>query len=496
LIFTNRLLCHLLLCLCLSACTQPQDEVIRFGLASAPANLDPRYATDATSARINRLLYQRLVDFDEQFRPVPALAAWEQLAPLHYRFRLKAGRPEFHDGTPLNAGDVAATYQSMLGPDSGSPHAGTLQLIRSIAVIDKDTLDFHLHRPDPLFPGYLAIGILPAAGIDNGHPFHEQPVGSGPFVFSDWPEPGRLVLMRRSDRQMLEFQRVGDPTVRVLKLLRGEVDILQNDLPAELLAYLSDKQAIQVAYGPGSNFSYIGFNLDDPVTADLRVRQAIAHAIDRKAIVRYIFGAAARPAAALLPPEHWAGNTALMSPEHDLPRSRSLLVEAGYSADNPLLLSYKTSTDPLRIRIATIIQQQLRDAGIEMALQSYDWGTFYGDIKAGRFQMYSLAWVGIKTPDIFRYAFHSDSLPPEGANRGRLHDAVIDRLIAAAEQGASLLEQAATYRQIQARLLEILPYIPLWYEDHVFAARSDISGYRLARDGNYDSLINTSKAHR
>ena len=158
----NRLLCCFFLVLCLSACSQPQDEVIRFGLAGAPANLDPRYATDATSARINRLLYQRLVDFNEQFRPVPSLATWEQLAPLHYRFHLKSERPEFHDGTALEAGDVAATYESILAPDSGSPHAGTLQLIQRVSVLDKDTLDFHLHRPDPLFPGYLAIGILPS----------------------------------------------------------------------------------------------------------------------------------------------------------------------------------------------------------------------------------------------------------------------------------------------------------------------------------------------
>ncbi len=101
-------------------------------------------------------------------------------------------------------------------------------------------------------------------------------------------------------------------------------------------------------------------------------------------------------------------------------------------------LQYKTSTDPVRIRIATVIQQQLADVGIDLQLLSYDWGTFYGDIKAGRFQMYSLAWVGIKTPDIFRYAFYSDSLPPEGANRGRLADARVDQLIEAAEQAATL----------------------------------------------------------
>ena len=167
---------------------------------------------------------------DERIRPVPALARWEQLGPRHYRFYLKPGRPAFHDGTPLRAHDVAATYRSILAPDSGSPHAGTLRLITDIEVLDDDTLDFRLSRPDPLLPGYLVIGILPAAGIANGVPFHAQPLGSGPFRLAGWPEPGRLQLTRIADGQAFEFLRIGDPTVRVLKLRRGEVDILQNDL--------------------------------------------------------------------------------------------------------------------------------------------------------------------------------------------------------------------------------------------------------------------------
>ena len=488
-------LAFMLSCLLLSlaACSQPQDEVIRFGLASAPANLDPRYATDATSARINRLLYQRLVDFDDRIRPVPALASWEVLSPTHYRFHLQAGRAHFHDGSTLNARDVAATYHSVLDTDRPSAHAGTLKLIEKITVLDNDTLDFILNRADPLFPGYLVIGLLPADGIENNHPFHEAPLGSGPFQLRDWPEPGRLSLTRLTDGQVIEFQKIGDPTVRVLKLLRGEIDMLQNDLPSELLAYLSEQAAIRVSYGKGSNFAYIGFNLEDPVTAQLPIRQAIAHAIDRGAIVQHLLGGAARPAAALLPADHWAGNPALEPIPFDPARARELLSRSGYDGKHPLQLTYKTSTDPVRVRIATVIQQQLRDVGIDMQLQSFDWGTFYGDIKAGRFQMYSLAWVGIKTPDIFRYAFHSTSLPPEGANRGRLSEADIDALIDRAEQGATLEEQAAAYRQVQARLLQQLPYIPLWYEDHVFAVREDISGYQLARDGNFDGLRKISR---
>ncbi len=479
--------------LCLSACSRPADDAIHFGVASAPANLDPRFATDATSARLNRLLYQRLVDFDEHVKPVPALATWKQLAPLHYRFYLQRPRPDFHDGTPLTARDVAATYRSILDPANASPHAGTLQLVKRIEVVDDDRLDFFLHRADPLFPGYAVIGILPAAGIERGEPFHKAPVGSGPFRLDDWPEPGRLRLTRVGDGQAVEILRIGDPTVRVLKLLRGEIDLLQNDLPAEMIAYLEAQTGIEVQLGRGSNFAYLGFNMADPVTANYLVRLAVAHAIDRESIIEHVLGGAARTATSILPPEHWAGYSQAGALEYNPEKSRLLLQQAGYAADNQLVLDYKTSTDPVRVRIATIMQQQLADVGITMKLRSYDWGTFFGDIKAGRFQMYSLMWVGIKTPDIFRYAFHSRSLPPGGANRGRFNDHLVDRLIEQAESSETLQSQGKGWRKVQSRLLQQLPYVPLWYEDHVFAARDAISGYRLALDGNYDGLVDVQK---
>jgi peptide/nickel transport system substrate-binding protein len=486
-------LAFLLCLLALTACTPTPDPAIRFGLASAPANLDPRFATDATSERINRLLYQRLVDFDDQARPVPALARWEQLEPTRWRFHLRKPRPPFHDGTPLTAADVAATFRSMLAPGSLSPQAGTLHVIRAIRVIDDDTLDFELVHPDALFPGYLAIGIVPARAIASGRPLQERPDGSGPFRFTAWPDPGRVILTRIADGQRFEFLRVPDPTVRTLKLLRGELDLVQNDLPAELVDYLGRQPGVRLLRAHGNNFAYLGFNLQDPATADLRVRQAIAHAIDRAAIVKYVLGGAARLASALLPPEHWAGNPALHGPAYDPAAARRLLQAAGYDRRHPLELDYKTSTDPVRVRIATILQQQLAQVGIRMKLNSYDWGTFFGDIKAGRFQLYSLMWVGIKTPDIFRYAFDSHSVPPDGANRGHYADAASDRLIELAGQADSLQKQAALYRQLQARLLEQLPCVPLWYEDHVAVLRASISGYRLSADGNFDGL---ARVHR
>lgn len=488
-----RLLLLLTAALLTSACQSPDPELIRLGIAGRPANLDPLHATDAASARVNRLLYRALVDFDAQQRPVPELARWERLTPTRYRFHLDPERAPFHDGAPLTAADVVATYQAVLDPATGSPHRGLLSLIEQVSSVDVDTVEFQLKRADRLFPGYLVIGIVPARLLAQGHDFQRAPIGSGPLELIERGGDGQLRLRRRRDGQQLAVQQVKDPTVRVLKLQRGELDIIQNDLPAELIRYLDGREEIRIERHRGSNFSYIGFNLEDAQTGDPRLRRAVAHAIDRRAIIAHLLAGAARPAGALLPPGHWAGHPELDGVDYDPDRARALLSELGYGPQRPLELSYKTSSDPLRLRIATVFQDQLARVGIRLRLQSYDWGTFYGDIKAGRFQLYSLMWVGIKTPDIFRHVFHSASLPPGGANRGRYRDARIDAWIEAAEAAQTQTAQVTYYRRIQARLLETLPYVPLWYEDHVYAARADIHGYRLNLHGNYDGLLEVQR---
>ncbi len=470
----------------LTACSKPADQTVRFGLAKMPATLDSRYATDAASARIQRLIYDRLVDFDDTMQVVPALAQWQRMGPTHYRFQLKELK-NFHDGSRLTSADVRATYAAIIDPANASPHRGSLKIIQRMETPDERTIDFHLERADPLFPAYLVIGIMPEEKIIPGEKLGREAVGSGSFRFDQWPEGGRLTLERLRDGQKVEFLHVGNPTVRVLKLMRGEIDLVQNDLQPELVSYLGAEEEVEVTRQRGSNFAYLGFNLEDGVSGKLDIRRAIAHALDREAIIKHIFGGAARQASSILVPEHWAGHDGLPDLAYDPDKARELLAGLGYTTDHPLALSYKTSSDPFRIRVATVIQHQLAQVGIRMDIRSYDWGTFYGDIKAGRFQLYSLAWVGIKSPDIFRYVFHSDMIK-EGANRGRFRDPVVDRLIEAAEREQSLSGQATLYRKLQERLALALPYVPLWYEDHVAVSRRELQGYTLSIDGNYDGL--------
>jgi len=468
----------LMLCTLLTACGgQQSHDDIRMALAQAPINLDPRYASDAASERINHLIYRPLVDFDEHFRPQPALADWQLLSTTHYRFTLLPDRSPFHDGSTLDAADVAVTYGSLLVLKD-SPHTAEFSNIQSIRVVDENTVDFILHEADDIFPSRLIIGILPAEKVQSGHDFSRQPVGNGPLRFLAWQ--GVLQLERLADGQRFMLQEVKDPTVRVLKLLRGEVDLLQGDLLPELVRYLKQQPEIRVDEVKGSNFSYLGFNLQDAQLAKPEVRRAIAHAIDRQALLREVLVGGSREAGSILPPEHWAGHDALPAYEYDPVLARELLQQAG--VELPLKLTYKTSTDAQRVRFATVLQAQLREAGIALEILSLDWGTFFDDVKHGKFQLYGLTWVGIRTPEIYRLAFHSDSVPPKGANRGRFQDAVTDQLIAQGD-----------WRAVSERVHAMLPYVPLWYEGQFVAMRDNISDYQVKADGSWDGLATAKK---
>ena len=489
---TIRVCVVVILALFISACEKPSPQHIRFGLSSAIVTLDPRFATDATSSRLCRLIFDSLVRFDEAFRPVPSLATWRRETPTRYVFALR-NDGQFHDGSPLTAADVVATYRSILDPATASPHRGSLSLIEKVYAIDEKNVAFELSRSDPLFPGLLTIGVLAKKQLAEKTNENSQVVGSGKFrVLGDWNDK-RVSLERLSDGQEVHFETIRDPTVRALKLINNETDVLQGGLAPEIVAWLGQKEGITSHRYAGTTFTYVGLNLRDPYLSQQKIREALALAINREDIAKHLFAGRARLANSIFTPEHWVYHDALSEISHNPDKAKTLLRELGYGPENPLRLTYKTSSDLFRLRVASVLQDQLAAVGIEIDIQSFDWGTFYGDIKAGRFQLYSLSWVGLKLPDIFRYVFHSQSTPPGGANRGRYNSSRIDRLIENAEQVESLEEKAAIYREIQNQLLLDLPYIPLWYEDHTVVVRNEIEGYTVGLDGNYDALANVQR---
>lgn len=474
----------------MAGCESPRQDAIVFAIATAPVTLHPLHASDAVSERINALIYRPLVEFDQAQRPLPGMVDWERVSPKHYRLRLRSDIQSFSNGSLPSLKDLEATIRHA-GSDPRSPHATTLSHVRSLTVRDNAFVDVHLSRPDPRFPEKLHLGLAPATKL-AGNTLARAPVGNGEFILESWDAQNTITL-RRSDGQLLRFEVVADPTMRVLKLMRGEVHVLQNDLPYELYPMLQEHAGMSLQANQGTTFAYLGFNLDDPLTGDRRVRQAIAHAVNRKRFVKYLFQGHAQTANTLLRPEHWAAHSGLPEYTYDPERAKALLGEMGYDGANPLRLSYKTSTDPFRLRIAAALQAQLAEVGIHMDIQSYEWGTFFADIKEGRFQMYSLSWVGIRSPDIFRYVYHGESLPPRGANRGRYRSARVDALIDDADR-LPADRAAGLYRQAQALIHQDLVYVPLWHENNLLLTRG-VESPGPSINGSYNFLEQVSLRH-
>ena len=257
---------------------------------------------------------------------------------------------------------------------------------------------------------------------------------------------------------------------------------------------LSSNERLKVRRRLGTNFSYIGFNLSDPTLSKLKVRRAIAHAIDRRPIVRFILKDLAKEADSLLPPDHWAHQKGLPRYAHRPALARKLLDEAGFpDPDGPgprprFTLIYKTSQNELRRRIAAVLAHQLALVGIEMKIRSYEWGTFFGDVRSGNFQLYGLTWVGISDPDIYRHIFHSRFAPPAGLNRGGYRNARVDALLEAARATARTDARARLYGEAQRILGDELPYINLWHSVNAAVFDRRISGYRVFPDEDLISL--------
>jgi len=228
------------------------------------------------------------------------------------------------------------------------------------------------------------------------------------------------------------------------------------------------------------------------------VRQAIAHAIDRDAIIRHLLKGLGTPATGLLSPFHWAYESSVSRFDYSPERAKKLLDEEGFpdpDGDGPrprFRLSYKTTTLDLRRRIAVAFKEQLSQVGIDLDVRAYEWGTFYGDIQKGNFHLYSLSWVGVTDPDIYFSLFHSTSVPPQGNNRGRYHNAEIDRLLEQGRRSLNLEERKRIYSTVQQILARDLPYIPLWWTKNVVVMKRAIRGFIPYPDGDLISLKNVS----
>jgi peptide/nickel transport system substrate-binding protein len=477
------------------------------GIESNPLHLDPRYSTDANAVRIGNLIYNSLLRADENSRLQPELAeSWGMVDDRTYVFDLRR-EVKFHDGKPLTAADVKYTYKSILAASSRSPKRGLLKGLEAIDELGPYRVRFRLSAPHAPFPDQFTFGIVPTPSNENPLAGAKPPAGTGPFVLESI-DSGEMVRLKANRSYWegapqisgLVFKVVPDAMVRVLEFKKGSIDLLQNDIEPDVLPWLKKNTTAAIDSRQGTTFQYIGINMTHPILKHRKVRQALACATDRDGMIRHLLKDLATPATGLLSPFNWAYEPAVERWPYDPQKAKRLLDEAGYpdpDGDGPLFrfrLSFKTTNIDLRRRIAEALKEQLQKVGVELEIRSYEWGTFYSDIKKGNFHLYSLAWVGINDPDIYYQIFHSASVPPNGDNRGRYSNPQVDRLLELGRGTSDGAARKAVYARVQRLLAEDLPYIPLWWWKNVVVQPPALRGFVPYPDGDLISLKNVALA--
>lgn len=498
-----RLLLTLAVLAALGACTSSgkvRENQLRIALESFPTNLDPRLATDAYSYDLIETLYNGLV------RPVgtggfePDLAeSVTQPDPETFEITVREG-VRFHNGEPFSASDVLCTYRSVMDPTQNSPVRASFQPVQGIEVIDALHLRIRLSQPVAAFREALTLPILPCGLIRSGHDFAAKPVGTGFLKFIENKPPSYVELEPNDDffrgktgLPDVRFRNVPNATTRVLSLMHGEIDLSVNNVSALYVDYLRKEDNLTIQTTPGTNFTYMGFNLEDPILKDVRVRKAIAHAINREELVKYRRRGLADLAHALFPEGHWAQLKDGPRYDYDPDKARALLDKAGYRrpADGGprIELLYKTSQNKDALRNIEVMRQQLSQVGIDIQIQSYEWGTFFDQIKRGEFQLYSLSWIGVTDPDFYYSVFHSQQTPENGGrNRGRYVNPRADELFEKARAEMDGEKRAALYREAQRILVEELPYLPLWHDRNVAIVAERVQGYDLDALASFRAL--------
>ena len=486
--------------LALCACSRkPDPNTLVMIIESSPNSLDPRIGIDAQSERIDELLFDALVKRDEHFNLQPSLAtSWDIPDTLTYVFHLRSG-VRFHNGQLLTSRDVKWTFDSISNGTIRTAKASSYRFVDHIDAPDDYTVIFHLKEPWASLLWNVsggAIGIVPYGSKSE---VTTHPIGSGPFRFVSAAQDKDVVIERNPDYwgpqahvQRVLFNVIPDPTTRALELRKGSADVAINALTADTIVTLRRDSKLQIEQAPGTILGYMAFNTRDPILRDIRVRQAIAYAIDRPLLIRYLWRDQARPASSVLPPSSWAWNGNVHKYSYDPERARHILDEAGYKPINGVRfhITFKTSTEESPRLIAAAVQQQLREVGIALDIRTYEFATFFADVNKGAFQLYTLRWVGGNNdPDIFELLFDSKHTPPDGQNRGFYSNPKLDALIAVGRRETDQQKRKEIYAQVQQILAEDLPYINLWYLDNVLVHTARVSNLPLNPAGNYDFLI-------
>lgn len=483
---------------CANPNRSPADTITT--IVSAPVqSLNPLYASDANSQHINELVHSSLVTISDKLIPEPYLAEeFHFVNPTTIEFTLRKGC-RFANGKEVTSGDVEKSLTFFQDEKNKSVHAEAMKRIKKFERISDQKFRLGLEKPSlSVIADLELMKIMQLDGIAAG----DKPVlipGVAPYRVAEL-NPSLISLVRNDSGCLpepptpkIKIKVVRDDLSRYLKLQRGELDFVQNEMNFRKIDLIEKEKnsALRVASSPGIGYTYLGLNMTNEKLRDPRVREALALSLDVPGLIRYKSRGMAVPARNILADFNYYANTQVPIVQRDLARARALLDEAGYSNGTngkpPLKLSLKTTTAMLSIENARVIAAQAKEAGILIDHQAFEWGIFYADVKTGNTELYQLRWVGVVDPRIYFEVFHSGEIGRN--NRTRYKNPALDAVIEKGEATVDLKERKKIYDEVQSMVAKDLPYVGLWYAKNVGVYRKELSNVAMPPNGSWRNLL-------
>ena len=495
--------------------------------ASDASSLDPAGQNDLPSDQRRNVIYEGLFYLDEDLNPQPRLATdYEQTDDTTWVFNLREG-VKFHDGTDFNANAVKASFERIMDPAVASARANIFEMISEINVIDDYTIEIVTEYPFSPFLNYLAhdgAGIVSkevidedyqnaidqsdqdisleefyelresggeeyeavaqAVGNNTGAIIEQKPIGTGYMQFQS-RTPGEEIVVERFDDYWDEpakldtvtFKVVVEDASRIAELESGQSHFIQGFDNGQ---WERIENHPEMETYPVYNLSneYIGMNTQEGPLEDKRVRQAIAHMVDKEEIMEGIYFGVGREMKGAIQQELLGYNENLEDLDYDPERAKELLNEAGY--ENGFDLTVMTNDSPERVDLAVLMQEKLKEIGINLEIEQLEWGAYLEAVSNGEHDLFILGWPNpVGDPDQSFWPLVHSSMQGASGNRSFYENEEVDSLL---EQGRQELDEGKReeiYQRVDEILIEDQPFVSIRQAQSANAARTEVQGLEI-----------------
>jgi peptide/nickel transport system substrate-binding protein len=500
-----------------------RNEAFVIALGDNIRTIDPigSPSVDAASERVRTLIFNSLVKKNEQFDYTGELASDIKRSDdgRTYTFTLHDG-VKFHDGRVLSSADVKYTLELVFSSDfakSASFYEGTgtdkHSYIKSVETPDGRTIIITLIKPwVGLLSNLVPVAIIPKDSYESQK---EHPLGTGPFKFLSYDNAQQVCDVEAfpeywegaSKLQAVRVRVISDMNALQAELQAGRVDIapMPTSLSPDAVKRLEQDPNLQVKAFPGSNLVLLTINTSSPPLDNVKVRQAIAYAIDRDSLIRDLLLGFGKIAHSIIPEESWA-YTPGQTYSYDPAKAKRLLDEAGFpdpDGDGPRMrfekpVVYKLSGSSIAGRqYAGVIQNYLKQVGIPVEIQTPEQNTLFDELRRGNFQISYTQWVGgNQDPIFYKDLFATSEIPTQtrpSRNRSRYSNKELDAFLEEAVNTFDRKRGLELYKQIQEIVSRDEPVFPLWYQSNIVIARKNVQNIQVNASGDWGFVRNLSR---